>query len=371
MTTETNTNIPAMNVTRVVTSLSEMYIKALSAHLSPKLLPAVMMWGPPGVGKSQAVRQIAREIERGTGKRCVLTDVRLLLFNPIDLRGIPTANADKTLAVWLRPKLFDMDPDERVVNILFLDEISAAPPSVQAAAYQITLDRVVGEHKLPDNCIVIAAGNRITDRSVAFNMPKALANRLCHVEVEKNTDSWLDWAMGSGINKRVIGFLSFRTDYLMAFDPSGADLAFPTPRSWEMVSNVMNLYEPDFESAMPIVSGLVGVAVGAEFKSWCRIYSQLPSIEDIFAGRSCPLPKSPDAMYALISSMAVYAREHKDNLARIANSVRYAMAMPPDFSAVLMKYYMAIERGYRERLLTIPEFGTWLRTKGKFVNGAF
>jgi hypothetical protein len=90
----------------------------------------------------------------------------LLLFNPIDLRGIPTANEDKTLAIWLKPKIFQMDPSDEVINILFLDEISAAPQSVQAAAYQITLDRVVGEHKLPENCIVIAAGNRTTDMDI-------------------------------------------------------------------------------------------------------------------------------------------------------------------------------------------------------------
>ena len=143
-----------------------------------------MLWGPPGVGKSQAIRQIAREIEENTGKRVEVTDVRLLLFNPIDLRGIPTSNADKTLAVWLRPQIFQMDDSDDIINILFLDEISAAPQSVQAAAYQITLDRVVGEHRLPDNCIVIAAGNRTTDKSVAFKMPKALANRVLHIEVE-------------------------------------------------------------------------------------------------------------------------------------------------------------------------------------------
>ena len=93
-------------------------------------------------------------------------------------------------AIWLKPQIFQMNDSEDVVNILFLDEISAAPQSVQAAAYQITLDRVVGEHKLPENCIVIAAGNRVTDRSVAFKMPKALANRLMHFEVDGNFDSW-------------------------------------------------------------------------------------------------------------------------------------------------------------------------------------
>lgn len=148
-----------MNVGKMVEKLSEAYSAVIKNRLPVKTIPSVMLWGPPGVGKSQAIRQIAKEIEASTGKNVKITDVRLLLFNRIDLRGIPTSNADKTLAVWLRPQIFQMDPDDKIVNILFLDEISAAPQSVQAAAYQITLDRVVGEHRLPDNCIVI--GQRV------------------------------------------------------------------------------------------------------------------------------------------------------------------------------------------------------------------
>ena len=155
-----STNITTLSVGKAVEYLREAFVKIINDRLPLKVLPSVMLWGPPGVGKSQGVRQLAAEVETGTGKRVSVTDARLLLFNPIDLRGIPTANADKTLAVWLKPKIFQMDESGDAINILFLDEISAAPPSVQAAAYQITLDRTVGEHKLPDNCIVIAAGKR-------------------------------------------------------------------------------------------------------------------------------------------------------------------------------------------------------------------
>ena len=140
-------DIPLMDVNRMTEKLSHAYISIINNGLPIRTMPSVMLWGAPGVGKSQAVRQIAKEIEYGTGKEVHVTDVRLLLFNPIDLRGIPTANEDKTLAVWLKPQIFRMDESDDVINILFLDEISAAPQSVQAAAYQITLDRTVGEHK--------------------------------------------------------------------------------------------------------------------------------------------------------------------------------------------------------------------------------
>ncbi len=364
------TNIPSMDVGKVVNKLSDAYSAIIDKGLPLKSMPSVMMWGPPGVGKSQAVRQIASKIESSTGKSVNVTDVRLLLFNPIDLRGIPTSNKDKTLAVWLRPKIFQMDTSDSIINILFLDEISAAPQSVQAAAYQITLDRTVGEHKLPDNCIVIAAGNRVTDKSVTFKMPKALANRLLHIEVEGSFKAWKKWAIRSGINEKVIGFLSFRQAYLMEFDSGSDDLAFPTPRAWEMVSNVLNNISDNIEEMYMLIAGIVGTGVAAEFRTWSSVYKDLPDIEDIFDGKMPAAPTRVDSMYALTSSMVSYAREHKDEMVRIANSIRYAEKLPPDFSVVLLKDYMYIEDGYKENLIKVPEFNKWLQSKGSLLNGS-
>lgn len=362
-------NVPSMNVNKLINELSHIYISAIRGGLQFKSLPSVMLWGPPGVGKSQAVRQLAGEIKEITGKKVYVTDVRLLLFNPIDLRGIPTSNEDKTLAVWLKPQIFQMDESDDVVNILFLDEISAAPQSVQAAAYQITLDRVVGEHRLPDNCIVIAAGNRTTDKSVAYKMPKALANRLLHIDVTGDFSAWQEWAVAKGINHKVVGFLRFRQNFLMGFDCSNDDLAFATPRSWEMVSNLLNHINDDIDRMYSMIAGLVGTGVALEFRTWAKVYNELPDIEDIFDGKLPALPRNTDAMYALTSAMTAYAREHKDEMGRITNSIIYADKMPPDFSAVLLKDYMYLDKNYKEKLMKIPEFNRWLSTKGRLING--
>ena len=361
--------VPILCVDKTVKTLSNIYVNAIKTSTPFKNIPSVMMWGPPGVGKSQAVRQIAKEISDETGKICKVTDVRLLLFNPIDLRGIPTANSDKTLAVWLKPQIFQMEPSDKVVNILFLDEISAAPQSVQAAAYQITLDRVIGEHKLPENCIVIAAGNRVTDKSVAYKMPKALANRLCHLEVESNFDSWLRWAISKGVSPLVTGFLSFRHDYLVENESDSDALAFPTPRSWEMVSNLLSMANNDLDSVFDMISGCIGTGVAREFKTYCRVYATLPKMESIFSGRCKDVPKETDQLYAVVSSMISYAREHKENLTAIEASLDYALLLPPDFSVVLVTGYMAIEPGYRERLMRMPTFTRWLNTRGRYING--
>lgn len=363
-------NMPTLTIERMVTILKRSYCSVIKNNISPKILPSVMLWGPPGVGKSQGVRQIAKEIEKETGKTVKITDVRLLLFNPIDLRGIPTANADKTLAIWLKPQIFQMDDSDDIVNILFLDEISAAPQSVQAAAYQITLDRVVGEHKLPDNCIVIAAGNRVTDKSVSFKMPKALANRLLHIEIEGSFDSWLNWAEKSGINRKVIGFLSFRTDKLFGFDAKNDDLAFATPRSWEMVSNILNNVSSNVNEVYPMIAGLIGSGLAMEFRSWCGMNGDLPDIEGIFEGTEREIPKTSDSMYAVVNSMCSYAKDHRYETEKIANSLIYIEKFPADYIAILLENYSNIEENYaRDVLVQIPEYNRLVSKKGTMRNG--
>jgi len=364
-------NVPAMAVGEFVKSLAGMYARAAEGGVPFAALPSVMLWGPPGVGKSQGVRQIASTLEARTGKHAVVTDVRLLLFNPIDLRGIPVPNEERTLAVWLKPQVFDMDPSDDVVNILLLDEISAAPPTVQAAAYQITLDRTCGEHKLPDNCIVIAAGNRVSDRSTAYRMPKALANRLLHIDVRADFASWRAWAVRTDVNDKVVAYLAFRPDRLMAFDASDDDLAFATPRSWQVAATVSDGLDGDVEAAYPLVAGVVGAGAASELRTWARVYANLPSIGDVFAGKATKVPKSTDALYALVSAMTARARAVKDDLDAIERSIRYAGKLPADFSVVYMKDLLHLEPDYREKLMRIPAFIQWVADKGAVLDAGY
>jgi len=363
-----NDCIPSMSVGKAVESLSNLYAKMLINHCKATTIPTVFLWGAPGIGKSECVREIADELEKQTKKKLVITDVRLLLYSPVDIKGVPTSNVDKTLSVWLKPKIFDMDPSEDVINILFLDELSACPPAVQAASYQICLDHCVGEHKLPENCLVIAAGNRVTDKGVAFAMPKPLANRLMHFEMETNFDSWKKWAVSHNINHKVIGFLSFRPDYLMKFDPSTADLAYPTPRSWTMVSNVLNNVGDNLSVVYPLICGLIGTGAAVEFKTWDKVYDKLPRLEDIFSGKTVEVPKDPSCIYALSASMVSYVRAHQKELDSIERSIDYVLNFPADFAIVTLKDYMYIDDDFKKVLMKMPNFLRYVQTRGKILN---
>lgn len=335
-------------------------------------MPALFMWGPPGVGKSDAVKQMAKIIEKETGKNVAVTDIRLLLFSPIDLRGVPVADQNKEFTKWLMPKFFDMDPSSQTINVLFLDELSAAPPSVQAAAYQITLDRAIGEHKLPDNCIVIAAGNRTTDRSIAYKMPMALANRLLHMEVTASFPSWMEWAVEHNVHPYVLGFLTQDNSKLYLEDVPMEHVAFPTPRSWMFVSDLLNTMEEgeSVQDYFTLISGCIGVGTTVEFLGWCKYHGQLPNVEDIFTGKNLQkYPATMDALYALIRNMEKYIKkkehentEHGMSLNELQNACRYAEKFPADYQSC---FYTSIsdENSIVIKLMKLQEYRKWLQKK--------
>jgi hypothetical protein len=336
----------------------------------PKKVPAQMIWGPPGIGKSQGIKAFAAALEetvsasRKTPVKVIVTDVRLLLFNPVDLRGIPVADDKRELAKWLKPQIFQMDPSPNIINILFLDEISAAPLSVQASAYQMTLDRVVGEHKLPDNCIVMAAGNRVTDKSVAYKMPKALSNRMTHFEIVPDIDDWKQWAIPHGVDSQIIGFLNFKNSALFKFDPNNDDVAFPSPRSWEFV----DLYLKKFgsvEKAYPLIAGSIGKGEATVFKGYVTVFDKLPNIKNIYDGleKEAP-PKDPSTLYALSAAIASYAP--KANVKQYENLLDYLLKMDSEYASLTIKD-MCTLKVIKDNILKSPKWLDWCKKNRDFI----
>lgn len=357
-------NIPSVTAGEAVVHLTELYTAAVKNHMIT-VIPSVALWGSMGVGKSTLVKQVATELSKKTGKQVYVTDIRLLNFSPVDLRGVPAADSGKEFTVWLKPKIFDLSGEG--INILFLDEISAAPQSLQAAAYQIALDKQIGEHKLPDNCIVICAGNRTTDRSVAFRMPKALANRLLHFEINADFESWYEWALENNIDSRVVGYLSFDNSKLNP-EAEIEELAFPTPRSWEFVSRLLTTTGKEPEEIHELLCGCIGVSNAGEFEAWCRVYQHLPAATDILSGKYTDQVKGADAIYAVMSSLISCMTQRGENVTdrELENVCRYASRFPADYGALFFRGLLKID-GMNLRLVKSPSFSQWMKKNKRFL----
>src|SRR5512134_2662413 len=211
----------------------------------------VMLWGAPGVGKSRIIAQIAAR------HGVPLLDIRLSQLEPTDLRGIPFRKGE--LVEWSVPSML---PDARrhgARGILFLDELTSASPTVSAAAYQLILDRRLGEYQVPPGWAIFAAGNRQGDRGVVYAMPSPLANRFSHLTVEVNIDDWAAWAFLAGMDERLIAFLRFRPELLFDFDPAQNPVVFPTPRSWEFAHRALRKFEGT-PRLLPALQSVVGEA---------------------------------------------------------------------------------------------------------------
>ena len=302
-----------------------------------------MLWGPPGIGKSDIIAQIGAKENRP------VIDLRLLLMEPTDIKGIPFYDPQTGSMEWAKPSELpgivsesdvaeaqaameaatvalgsDADVNPQVVRgmarnianlqashelqnaILFLDEINAAPQSVQAAAYQLILNRKVGTYHLPEGISIVAAGNRETDKAVTFRMPSALANRFVHFDMMVNFDDWEDWAIKNRIASDVIGFLKVKQNFLFNFDPKSGDKAFATPRSWAFVSQLLDDSMDEHLNAV-MVQGTVGAGVAHEFMQHRRLKGKLPNPKDILTGKVTELPPNREvdssAKYSLMVAM--------------------------------------------------------------------
>lgn len=270
-----------------------------------------MLWGPPGIGKSDIIAQI------GAAEGRPVIDLRLLLMEPTDIKGIPYYNPKTETMRWAKPSELPGKDDVELHNaILFLDEINAAPQSVQAAAYQLILNRKVGEYELPEGVSIVAAGNRETDKAVTFRMPSALANRFIHFELRVDFEDWEDWAIKNRIASDVLGFLKAKQNYLFMFDPRSGDKAFATPRSWAFVSQLLDDNMSDSLNTA-LVAGTVGPGIAGEFMSHRRLKGKLPNPRDILEGKVKDLPPNREvdasAKYSLMISLCYVLEQMQED----------------------------------------------------------
>jgi hypothetical protein len=314
-------------------------IKGVAIDLNMPL----MVWGPPGVGKSDVVRQVAAK------DNAILIDIRLSQYDSVDMRGIPSP--ENGLTVWNMPSTMpfignDAFPDD-VPIYLFFDEINSAAPAVMAVAYQLVLDRMCGEHKMKPNVRIIAAGNRDGDKGVTGKMPLPLANRFCHVELGVSAESTIDHMLTTGTPAEIVAFLSWRKALVSTFDPTKPEKAFATPRSWAGAARVFRSDLPS-STKRTAVSGLIGEGPALEFFAFVDMMDKVIPVSKIIADpEGCSLPDELSMCYATAVSIS-----GEMTLENVTPLHTYLQRMDPEF--LVLAWQMALKRD--DELLQADEF---------------
>jgi hypothetical protein len=305
-------NVRATNLITTIKSLVEQKVPTF-------------LWGAPGIGKSSIVKQIAED------KRVGFIDLRLALMDPTDLKGIPFYDKESHTALWAPPAFLPRDGE----GILFLDELNSAPPSVQASAYQLILDRKVGEYELPEGWAIVAAGNREGDRGVTYRMPSPLANRFVHFEMEVDVQDWRLWAYKKGLDERVISYISYRSEHLFTFDAKSDIKSFATPRSWEYVNKILKSTITK-ELLLDTISGAVGRDVAVSFLSFAKVMNKLPDIENILKTGSGEYSDEVDVLYAISTGLVSgYLKSQSEE--RLENLLRYTLELKSEFAVMIVQ----------------------------------
>ena len=354
------------NIRTVKLSRAKSHLKRAFSKKRP-----VFIWGPPGDGKSDILAQIAEEGNN------LLIDLRMALLDPTDIKGYPYRDEDTNKMMWAAPAELPSEDlaSEYETVYLFLDELNSAPPSVQATAYQLILNRRVGQYKLPDNVVIAAAGNRDTDKGVTYRMPSPLANRFLHLEIEVDHTDWQTWAVDNDIIPDVVGYLAFAKQDLFDFDPKSSSRSFATPRSWAFVSQMLEDSDMTHEEEMDIVTGLVGEGMAIKFMNHKKNASKLPKPSEILSGSVKELKKLEiSSKYALTVGMSYELKNIQDEgnekelTASFNNFINFLMDnFEPEMCVLGCKIALS-EYDIDVDFADVDRIDEWVERYGKYMN---
>ena len=302
-------------------------VNLITAIIKAKLVP--MLSGSPGCGKSQIGYKIAADYN------LKIIDLRLSQCDPTDLLGFPSIRGNKAGYVPMETFPIEGDPVPEGYSgwLVFLDEFNSAPPAVQAAAYKLVLDRSVGIHKLHKNVAIMCAGNMETDNAIVQPMSTALQSRLIHMELEIDSQEWIDWASQAGINHQIVDYIKFKPQAVYTFKPDHTDQTYACPRTWEFLSKLIADTPPNNPDALPLYAGTVSEGVAREFITFCKIYDDLPKISQIVAApETIKVPTEPSVQYAITGALA-----HNATSANLNQLMKFISRMPHEFQVITVR----------------------------------
>jgi hypothetical protein len=314
---------------------------ALKKAYHTKVTPFI--WGATGIGKSETVRQAAQELAKELklsyaeggqpeeGKFTVI-DVRLSQMDPSDLRGLPYVTKEGKTG-WAYPSWLPTTGK----GVILLDEVNLAPPLVQSSAYQLVLDRKLGDYVLPEGWGIVAAGNRAEDKAYTFELAGPLCNRFIHVELAvPPIADWTAWAIDKQIDSRIVTFLNFKPQHLYKFDSKLKEKAFPTPRSWARYCSPLISDVTDNQDLMILMSSAVGEGVATECIAYLKLIKQI-DLKDILehpekAGQITGI----DVRYSLVSALSELVK--KDTKTTLPKVCKVAEHFEAEFAILLLRF---------------------------------
>ena len=314
-----------------------------------------MLTGSPGCGKSQIVHQIAQFYN------LKVIDVRLSQCDPTDLSGFPHVFGNK--AGYLPMNTFPIEGDEVPQGydgwLLFFDEFNSASKAVQAAAYKVVLDRMIGIYHLHKKVALVCAGNLDTDNAIVESLSTALQSRLVHLELMVDHEEWNDWAIPNNINHYITDYIKFKPGQLFSFKPDHTDKTYACPRTWEFANRILQVTEDNPRDRLPALAGALGEGVAREFLTYLRIYDDLPKPAQIVSDPSgVKMPVEPSILFALTGTVSHNANdENWDKL------MTFIKRMPDEFQVVTVKDTLKRNK----KLVSNPATIKWIaESKAKF-----
>lgn len=326
--------------------------RMIAAAIRAKVVP--FLKGSPGSGKSQVIHQIANEYN------LQLIDMRLSQCDPTDLAGFPTIEGGKADYVPMKHFPIDSDPLPKDAQgkpmmgwLLFLDEATSAPPAIQAAAYKLVLDRMVGSHHLHPKCALVLAGNLETDGAIVHTMSTALQSRLVHMELMVDPKEWDEWAVEKGgIHHHITSFIKFKPNQLYTFSADHTDSTYACPRTWEFASRLIGVLGEDSPDQLPLLAGTLSEGVAREFIAFRKLYQKILTPRQIEADPTgVKVPSEPSVLFALTGSIAQNMTTNN-----AAPMLEFVTRLPVEFQVVCLRE--AIRRN--KALMTEPAMQKWI-----------
>lgn len=330
-----------MSLVVSIAKAGELVTLALKAGLTP------MLHGSPALGKSAIVHSIAKNFQ------LKLIDIRLSQREPTDILGFPKIINGRSGYAPMESFPLEGDPLPEGYKgwLIFLDEITSATQPMQAAAYGLILDRMVGQYRLHPNVALVAAGNLETDNAIVEPMSTALKSRMVHLNVEHNVKEWLSWAYEAGFDHRITSFIEFRQDSLYTFNPNHTDKTYASPRTWEFTNKLLSVTDINRET-LPLFGGTIGEGVAREFYAFCQLQNQLPKIPAILENpHGIDVPCEPSIQFALVGAIAANATE-----ANVGKFLQYVKRIPAEFQVICLRSMVRRKKS----LISQPAVAEWL-----------